>query len=117
MWISSRSTTRRCSCGWTTDSTESGVFEVKRVEHTPAAVIALMTRISEFGPDPAEARVVVEISHGVVEQLLDAGFTVVPVNPDLIAWLCGRARKKDDGEDARIACLLALGAEFPRCGR
>jgi hypothetical protein len=40
-----------------------------------------------------------------VEQLLDAGFTVVPVNPDLIARRRGPARKKDD---ARIACLLAL---------
>ena len=88
---------------------ESGVFEVKRVEHTPAAVTALMTRISGLEPDPAEVRVVIETSHGVlVEQLLDAGFTVVPVNPDLIARRRGPARKKDDTEDARIACLLAL---------
>ena len=88
---------------------ESGVFEVKRVEHTPAAVAALMTRISGLEPDPAEVRVVIETSHGVlVEQLLDAGFTVVPVNPDLIARRRGPARKKDDAEDARIACLFAL---------
>lgn len=31
-----------------------------------------------------------------------------PVNPDLIARRRGPARKKDDAEDARIACLLAL---------
>jgi hypothetical protein len=36
------------------------------------------------------------------------GFTVVPVNPDLVARRRGPARKKDDAEDARICCLLAL---------
>jgi transposase len=88
---------------------ENGVFEVSRVEHTPVAVTALMTRIAGMEPDPAEVRVVIETSHGMlVEQLLDAGFTVVPVNPDLIARRRGPARKKDDAEDARIACLLAL---------
>jgi len=30
------------------------------------------------------------------------------VNPDLIARRRGPARKKDDAEDARIACLLAV---------
>ena len=48
--------------------------------------------------------------------LLDAGFTVLPVNPDLIARRRGPARKKDDAEDARIACLLALD-HFTACGR
>ena len=33
---------------------------------------------------------------------------MVPVNPDLVARRRGPARKKDDGEDARILCLLAL---------
>ena len=51
----------------------------------------------------------VETRHGLlVEALLDAGFTVVPVNPDLVARRRGPARKKDDAEDARICCLLAL---------
>ena len=40
--------------------------------------------------------------------MIDAGFTVVPVNPDLVARRRGPARKKDDAEDARICCLLAL---------
>jgi len=88
---------------------ENGVFDVSRVEHNPRAVTALLTRIVGLEPDPAEVRVVIETSHGMlVEQLLDAGFTVVPVNPDLIARRRGPARKKDDAEDARIACLLAL---------
>jgi len=88
---------------------EDGVFEVSQVEHTPTAVATLVSSIVGLEPDPAEVRVVIETSHGMlVEQLLDAGFTVVPVNPDLIARRRGPARKKDDAEDARIACLLAL---------
>jgi len=86
-----------------------GVFDVARVEHTPAAVAALVARIAAHEPDPAEVRVVIETRHGLlVEALVDAGYTVVPVNPDLVARRRGPARKKDDAEDARIACLLAL---------
>ena len=52
---------------------------------------------------------VLETRHGLlVERLLEAGYVVVPVNPDLVARRRGPARKKDDAEDARIACLLAL---------
>jgi transposase len=52
---------------------------------------------------------VIETRHGLlVERLTDAGYTVLPVNPDLIARRRGPARKKDDAEDARIACLLAV---------
>jgi hypothetical protein len=51
---------------------------------------------------------VLESRHGLlVERLLDAGYVVVPVNPDLVARRRGPARK-DDAEDARIVCLLAL---------
>jgi transposase len=86
-----------------------GVFEVRRVEHSPKAVDALVERIAALEPDPAEVRVVLEARHGLlVERLLDAGYTVVPVNPDLIARRRGPAKEKDDAEDARIACLLAL---------
>jgi hypothetical protein len=60
-------------------------------------------------PDPVEVRVVIETRHGVlVEALADAGFTVLPVNPDLVARRRGPAKKKDDATDARICCLLAL---------
>ncbi|MEV8517623.1 helix-turn-helix domain-containing protein [Dactylosporangium sp. NPDC051484] len=44
----------------------------------------------------------------LVETLVEAGFTVIPINPDLVARRRGPARKKDDVEDARICCLLAL---------
>jgi transposase len=90
-------------------SPEHGVTEEFRVEHTAPAVQALIARLVRLEPDPAEIRVVLETSHGMlVEALVDTGYTVLPVNPDLIARRRGPARKKDDTEDARIACLLAL---------
>lgn len=86
-----------------------GVFDVVHVKHSPESVHALIARLIELEPDPAEVRVVIETRHGLlVEALVDAGFTVLPVNPDLIARRRGPARKKDDAEDARSACLIAL---------
>jgi hypothetical protein len=88
---------------------EEGVIEQFRIDHGPAGVTTLIERALRREPDPAEVRVVLETRHGLlVEALLDAGFTVVPVNPDLVARRRGPARKKDDAEDARICCLLAL---------
>ena len=88
---------------------EEGVVEQFRIEHGPAGVARLIGRCLALEPDPAEVRVVLETRHGLlVEALLDAGFTVVPVNPDLVARRRGPARKKDGAEDARICCLLAL---------
>jgi transposase len=91
-----------------------GVIEIVRVEHAPSALDSLVTRIAALEPDAAEVRVVLETSHGaLVERLLDAGYVVVPVNPDLVARRRGPARKKDDAEDARIACLIALDRHAP----
>ena len=88
-----------------------GVIEQFRIEHGVAGVGRLTARCLELEPDPAEVRVVLETRHGLlVEALADAGFTVLPVNPDLVARRRGPARKKDDAEDARICCLLALDA-------
>lgn len=85
------------------------MIQIRRVEHTPAAVAGLLAHIATLEPDPAEVRVVLETRHGtLVERLVDAGFTVLPVNPDLVARRRGPARKKDDAEDARICCVLAL---------
>ena len=86
-----------------------GVVEQFRIEHGPAGVGRLVARCLELEPDPGEVRVVLETRHGLlVEALVDAGFTVLPVNPDLVARRRGPAKKKDDAEDARICCLLAL---------
>jgi hypothetical protein len=43
-----------------------------------------------------------------VGTLQEAGYAVVPVNPDLVARRRGPARKKGDPEDSRILCLLAM---------
>jgi len=86
-----------------------GVIDVARVEHHPKAIDALVARIAGLEDDQVEVRVVIETRHGLlVERLVDAGYVVVPVNPDLIARRRGPAKKKDDAEDARIACLIAL---------
>ena len=70
---------------------------------------ALVERIAGLEADPAEVRVVLETRHGLlVEALVEAGYTVLPVNPELVSRRRGPARKKDDAEDARICCLLAL---------
>lgn len=88
---------------------EEGVIEQFRINHTAAGVEQLVARCLELEADPAEVRIVVETRHGIlVETLADAGFTVLPVNPDLVARRRGPAKKKDDAEDARICCLLAL---------
>ncbi len=88
-----------------------GVIEQFRIEHGPAGVTRLVARCLELEPDAAEVRVVLETRHGLlVEALVDAGFSVLPVNPALVASRRGPARKKDDAEDARICCLLALDA-------
>lgn len=86
-----------------------GVIEIERVNHSPKAVDALIVKIAALEPDPAEVRVVIETRHGMlVERLVDAGYVVVPINPNLVARRRGPAKKRDDTEDARIACLIAL---------
>jgi len=86
-----------------------GVIEQFRISHGRAGVDRLIGRCLALEPDPAEIRIVLETRHGLlVEALVDAGFTVLPVNPDKVASRRGPAKKKDDAEDARICCLLAL---------
>ena len=73
---------------------EKGVIEEFRIAHGPAGVAGLIARCLALEPDPAEVRVVLETRHGLlVEALLDAGFTLVPVNPDLVARRRGPARR------------------------
>ena len=84
-------------------SPSEGVIDVVRIAHRPEAVSALVARIAGLEPDPAEVRVVLETRHGLlVEALVQAGYTVLPVNPELVSRRRGPARKKDDAEDARI---------------
>ena len=86
-----------------------GVIEIFTIAHRPEAVKGLLAKIGQLEADPAEVRVALETKHGhLVETLLAAGYAVVPVNPQLVARRRGPAGKKDDPEDARILCLLAL---------
>lgn len=86
-----------------------GVIEELTIPHRTEGVSRLIERIGVLESDPAEVRVAIETKHGhLVEALLDAGYAVVPVNPQLVAKRRGPARKKDDPEDARILCRLAL---------
>ena len=72
-----------------------GVITQFRIEHGPAGVARLIGRCLELEPDPAEVRVVLETRHGLlVEVLIDGGFTVLPVNPDLVARAAARRRRK-----------------------
>lgn len=90
-------------------SPDDGVSEVVRAERTAPAVNTSIARLGRLKPDPPEVRVVIETSHGMLaEALMDAGYPVLPVNPDPIARRRGPARKNDDTEDVRIACQLAL---------
>ncbi|MDP9343677.1 MAG: transposase [Actinomycetota bacterium] len=86
-----------------------GIVEEFSIAHRPEAVGRLIERIGALESDPGEVRVAIETKHGhLVEALVEAGYAVVPVNPDLVARRRGPARKKDDSEDARILCLMAM---------
>src|SRR5215213_3123892 len=75
---------------------DQGVIQILRVEHTPAAVDQLIAQIAALEPEPAEVRVVIETRHGLlVERLLDAGYVVLPVNPDLVIGRAGLARENN----------------------
>ena len=72
-----------------------GGIEQFRIGHGVAGVARLMARCLELEADPAEVRVVLETRPGpLVEALADAGFTVLPVSPDLVARRRGPARRK-----------------------
>jgi hypothetical protein len=74
---------------------DEGVIEIAGVQHSPAAVAALVTKIARLEPDPAEVRVVIETRHGLlVERLVEAGYVVVAVNPDVIARRRGRPERR-----------------------
>jgi hypothetical protein len=88
-----------------------GVIEQFRIDHTVAGVHRLVARCLELEPDPAEVRIVLETRHGLlVEALADAGFTVLPVNPDLVARRRGPSRRR---RRARPNPLPATAAPSP----
>ena len=78
-----------------------------RVEHRPEAVSALMERIAGLEAGPAEVRVVIETRHGpLVGALVEAGYTVLPVNPELVSRRRGPvARRTTRKTPGSAACL------------
>jgi transposase len=81
-----------------------GVIEVLRVEHRPEAVSALVERVARLEADPAEVRVVLETRHRLlVEALVGAGYTVLPVNPELVSRRRSPARRAAAADPARAA--------------
>jgi hypothetical protein len=78
-----------------------GVIGQFRIGPGLAGVASLVARCLELEPDPAEVRVVLETQPGLlVETLADVRFTVLLVNPDLVARRHCPTKKKDDAEDA-----------------
>ena len=88
---------------------EKGVIKQFRIEHGPAGVHRLIARCPavESGPGRGTGGAG-DAARPVGRSIAGRGFTLDPVNPDSAARRRGPARKKDDAEDARICCLIAL---------
>ena len=82
-------------------------LEERRVVHTEDGIDSLVRRLGEL----RVARVAIEQPNGlVVDRLLDAGITVVPVHPNQLAAARDRYRTgggKSDGFDAYVLAELA----------
>ena len=82
-----------------------GMIEQLRFDHGPAGIQRLISRCLELEPDSAEVRVVVETRHGLLaEALSDAGFTVLPINPDLVAAAARPRRRMMPKTHGSAAC-------------
>ena len=87
--------------------TGAGVIEQFRVEHGPAGVAGWWPGAWSWNRIRRGAGGAGDPPRAAGRGAGGCGFTVVPVNPDLVARRRGPARKKDDAADARICCLLA----------
>jgi Transposase len=91
---------------------DEGVIEVRRVDHSRAGVGALLRHIAKLEPDAAAVRVVIEARHGLlVEALVDAGFTVVAVNP---SWCPPPRAGRQEGRCRRCPHRMPTGPGSPR---
>jgi transposase len=86
---------------------EGRQLDQRRISHSEDGLVALVRRLLELGV----ARVALERPNGlVVDRLLDAGLTVVPVHPNQLAAARDRYRTgggKSDGFDAYVLAELA----------
>jgi transposase len=86
---------------------DGGQLEQRRISHSEDGIDALVRRLREL----RVARVAIEQPNGlVVDRLLDAGISVVPVHPNQLAAARDRYRAgggKSDGFDAYVLAELA----------
>lgn len=76
--------------------------------HHLRAVDALVDRVAALDVIPPRCGCDRDSARVIGGSPCRGGFVVIPFDPDLISRRRGPAKKKDDAEDARIACLLAL---------
>ncbi|MEU9835946.1 IS110 family transposase [Streptosporangium sp. NPDC048047] len=88
------------------------------LQHTEAGITSTLRRLADYG-DPAELRVAIETSKGlVVDRLLAAGHPIVPIHPGMFTamrprWGASRA-KTDSADSFMLADLVRTDGQFLR---
>src|SRR5512147_2056151 len=78
------------------------------VTHDAAGLRELLIRLRRYAPTPAQLPVAIERPSGlVVDTLLEAGFAVVPIHPNVVKATRPRYRSHGAKSDASDAYLLA----------
>ncbi|HVN36339.1 MAG TPA: IS110 family transposase [Casimicrobiaceae bacterium] len=78
------------------------------VTHDAAGLRELLARLRRYAPTPARLPVAIERPSGlVVDALIDAGFSVVPIHPNVVKATRPRYRSHGAKSDASDAYLLA----------
>ena len=78
------------------------------VSHDAAGLRELLARLRRYAPIPAQLPVAIERSSGlVVDALIEAGFSVVPIHPNVVKATRPRYRSHGAKSDASDAYLLA----------
>lgn len=78
------------------------------VTHDAAGLRELIARLRRYASTPAQLRVAIERPSGlVVDALIDAGFAVVPIHPNVVKATRPRYRSHGAKSDASDAYLLA----------
>ncbi|NLG68736.1 MAG: transposase, partial [Firmicutes bacterium] len=90
---------------------DRGIWAGFTVPNNAEGLAKLKARIAQFEQDPQEVHVVIEATPiAFISQLLEAGFTVYPVNPKTVERARDRfktAGAKDDRLNARVLADLA----------
>jgi transposase len=78
------------------------------VTHDAAGLRELLARLRRYAPTPAQLAVAIERPSGlVVDALIEAGFSVVPIHPNIVKATRPRYRSHGAKSDASDAYLLA----------